>query len=132
MDPLADMSDGEARTLFKLLEAPSLWAFSLLAGRLGLSEAVRLCGVDELPEDVLVVLRLGSYGQEHLPAEEAIRKAILGCRIAFRLERGHGNAKVCRELAITPVEMLRAQDVQLSYRLRVDRFKRPEELRSWH
>lgn len=124
---LDDLTKGEWGHLLRLLETPSLWAFALLAGRLGLPEAVEACDQrDELPEEVRAILYLGDYQPGHLPSGEEIRLTILGCRIAWRREREEAVyrqelADICRDLKVSPVELLRAQDIYMTYRLQTKR-----------
>lgn len=117
------LTDAEHSTILCLLRVPGLWAFSLLAGRFGLDEAVAMCDGD-LSDEALGVLGEGSYTPDHLPDGETIKLALLGARVLAR-SKTRDVAEIYRELGTDPVEALRAHAA-------LTRYVRPRDLRdSW-
>lgn len=131
---LADLTDTEHRYVLRMLEAPSLWAFALLAGEHGLERAVGLCEHREggMPPEDEAVLARGDYTPLHLPEPEAIRYAILGCRIEARRQKKGTDAflQACLDLGVNDLQAARAQAELGRFRPRMH--ESLQELRRWH
>ena len=87
----------------RLLAAPSLWAFTILAGELSLEEAVEVCrDSDAMAPEHRELLRQGGCGPNHLPAHLDIVAALQGCRLrAARKDTGVTLQTAARGLGLT-------------------------------
>ena len=82
-----DLHPTAQRHFLELLDRPGLWAFAVVAAKLGMEEAIKACGVEGLPRAGADALREGGWDTLHLPSEEAVRSLMLAIHIRHRMRQ---------------------------------------------
>lgn len=83
----ADLAQREQDAFIKLLEQPSLWAFAVVAAKLGMEQAIGALDREGHTPEVVNALRSGGWGPQHLPRRHTIDALLLSVRLVVPLER---------------------------------------------
>jgi len=83
----------EMQRILRALRTPVLWAFSALAGAVGLRSAVEVCGSRELPDVARPIFERGQWTADDLPPREVVEKIILGARVKALRQHGKHSLK---------------------------------------
>jgi len=80
----ADLTDAERRYLERVLQAPALWPFQVVAGALGLDGAVEACRTRDLPAEVTTKLLAGGWTVERsIPSYEDVTAMLLAVKVEY-------------------------------------------------
>ena len=75
-----------------IASAPSLGAFAVAVGQLGIDGAVRLCGTRDIPARVQEVWDVLGYRIDQLPTAEDVRLLLVGVEVKRRLVQARKNS----------------------------------------
>lgn len=82
------LSEQERAALLRMLRAPALWPFALLAAAVGFDAALVVCESRESSPAVEAALGPSLYRVDDLPSADDVRALVVGVRVALAAQPG--------------------------------------------
>lgn len=110
------MDAAEWDVLRTALGHPTMWAFAILAGEVGLDAAADCCRSRSVPDGARAKLAAGHYTVDHLPGADLVARVRLGARLESERRRRARRGRPRRAVDVARAVGVGADQAAAAYR----------------